>query len=399
MGRDRQTRQRLIRERAWRDTAWTALAHGATQLAYFDLAYGDALQPLGPLNRELTRIGPWIAAAPRRPAAVAVLGSWTTRTASRFGDAARHVECLAAVHRTLAEHWEEVDILLEEQAPTPPAELRAIVVAAAPLLAAETVDALNRFAQAGGTLIVEPSAGRTSPDGPRTGDPWAAARATGRIHDVPFQKHCGGAPAWLAHLRAEGIEPDSRTEDHRTEARLRGGDEILYWFLLNHREDTTTVKGRARLDPADYSWRDLRSDTPVHFAPGGEMRLSRRLEPGDAAAFVAVRRPAGSLRIEASVTQTRVEIRAEAVDANGEPVADGYPLRLEVLDENGVLRIRPNAQSRTTRDGAAQWSLPIPVESLAANWTARVEEPIAERAASAQFPLAALPASGRAAKP
>jgi hypothetical protein len=393
LGRTRGRRARAVVPRAWRDTAWTALAHGATFLAYFDMPRGKAMQPLAALHDEMFRIGPWIAAARRRPAALALLASWTTRSSGTEEETRRHLTCRFVIQFSLAESVEEVDLLLEEQVAAPPAELRAVVVAAVPLLTAGTIAHLTRFAEQGGTLFLEPGAGKASPEGPRSGDPWARARATGRVHDLRLGPVCKTKPSfWPTELAKRGIEPESRTAKPRTGARLRGDGEILYWLLLNHGEEPALVNASARVEANRFEWRDLRSGAPVVFSPGSRVSLERLVGPGDAAALIGVRRPAAAMEVTATATETRVEIDVAVRDSEGEAVADGYPVRVAVVDSGGAPRVPPKARSRVTRGGRAHWTVPIPLETASTRWSVLVEEPVSKLRRSASVEVTELAA-------
>lgn len=391
LGRNLHAHTPRVGPSTWRDTAWTALAHGATMLAYFGLPYGDALAPLKALHDEMFRIGPWIAAAPRTPAAVAVLASWTTRTTGSDEQMRRHGTCLSVLHARLAQRLEEVDLLLEEQAGSPPAELRAVLVAAAPLLTSQTVADLNAFAENGGLLLVDAGAGRGSPQGPRASDPWARARAAGGLHVVDFGIGCGlGIDVVAAQLANRGIQAVSGTPEPRSEARLRGDREIRYWLLLNHDDEPASVEATARIDPSRYRWRDLRGGGALDPPPGPRFELERRVGPRDAAVFLGVRRPAASLALAATAALDRVEIELSVRDAAGEPVADGYPVRLRVRDGNGDPLLHPNARSRVTRGGRARWTLPIQVTAADDEWSVTAVEPVSQRTRHTSVRVAAL---------
>lgn len=367
--------------RTWRDTAWTALGHGAAFLAYFQLPRGEALRPLADLHAELFRVGPWIAAAPRRPAPVAILNSWTTRAESDPDGRLRHYKCAIEIHRDLAKSFEEVDYLLEEQAADPPAELRAVVAAGTPYLTDETIDALTGFAERGGVLVLEPGTGRNSPTGPRAGDPWRRARATGRVHEMPFNGPCKGAgPSLSARFASQGIESMSSTEAVRTEARLLGGPELWVWVLLNHDEKAREVSATARIDGDGVTWRDLRSGAAPDLRIGRDVRIRRLVGAGDAAVLIGVRRPAASIAVTTEVTDedTAVSVLVAVEDSAGRPVADGYPVEL-AAHAGGASVLPPKSRSRTTRGGVARWTVPIPVETAGGPWSFVANDPVTGR--------------------
>jgi len=357
-------------------------------LAYFDLARGEVLRPLGLLHDEFFRIGPWIAAAPRRPAGLAILASWTTRTAGTPDVRRLHQTCLSSLHRSLALGFEDVDFLLEEQLARPPAELRAIIVSEAPLLTPETIANLNRFVVDGGILLLGSRVGISSPTGERYDDPWKQARSTGRVHDLDTGWHCQVGPDELsADLAKYDLEPESRTLEAGTEARFRGDSEILYWFLLNHDEEPATVSSIAHLDAQQFFWKDLLTGKPVVIGTGSPARYRTRVESSEAAVLIGVKRPAASMAVKANVTPTHVEIDAALFDSGGAPVADGYPARLTVNDESGASLILPKAQSRVARSGRIRWSVAIPVTSASGKLFFQVDEPISSMSRSGEVAL------------
>ncbi|MAE94854.1 MAG: hypothetical protein CL910_09355 [Deltaproteobacteria bacterium] len=385
---------RAFEPSAWEETAWTALAHGATGLAYFGLPAGEALAPLVGLHDEAARIGPWLAAAPRRPAPVAVLASWTTRTAGDAGEVKRHDACVGSRFSDLAVGFEEVDYLLEEQLGSPPAALQAIVLSAVPRLSQDSLKALHRFVARGGHLFAEKTAASLDETGTRRSDPWAPVRGTGRIHDLAPKLSCSPArPSkrlgreWRSRLAELGIRPRSHTPGDRSEARLLGGKGIYYWILLNHGVGAATVRGRTRLGGGRLHWRDLRSGDRVQLPHGRELRIERDLPARAAAVLVGVERPAETMEMTLLQGPHQVTVELQAVDGQGRPVADGYPLRLTGTDGAGSALLPPAARSRVAVGGKAVWTVPIPLDLAPGEWTLRGEEPVGGRSVSQNLSL------------
>jgi hypothetical protein len=366
----------------WRETAWTALAHGAAGLAYWGLPGGEALEPLRQLHQEASRIGPWLRAAPRRPAEVAVLASWTTRTAGSEREVERHADCVGTRFVDLASGVEEVDYLLEEQLEAPPTQLRAIVLTAVPVLTDGATAALVRFVQGGGHLFLEPGSGARDERAVRAYDPWGGIRGTERVHTLARQKICKPGRLsrhrgsdWSRRLREIGIRSRSGTVEPRTEARLLGGGGVYFWVLLNHTSSPASVRASATLDGKVALWRDARSGAKVDVGPGPVVEIERKVPARDAVILMGVERPASILELGLVAHRNRVEVGVEARDARGDPLADGYPLSLSVTGQGGQPILHPGDASRTVHAGSAHWVVPVPLGARA-SWTFRVQDPL-----------------------
>jgi len=372
----------------WRETAWTALAHGATSLVYWGLPAGEALEPVRQLNQEAARIGPWLRAAPRRPAEVAVLASWTTRTVGSQSEVKRHTDCVQARFADLAMGVEEVDYLLEEQLEAPPKQLRAIVLTAVPVLTDSVTAALVRFVQGGGHLFLEPGSGSRNERAVRADYPWDGVRATGRVHALAAWEGCNPArPSerrgsdWSRRLREIGIRGRSRTVEARTEARLLGGSGVYFWVLLNHGSSSARVHASATLDGEVELWRDARSGVAVDVGPGPVVEFERKIPARDAVILMGVEHPAADLELGLVAHWNRVEVQVEGRDALGDPLADGYPLSLSVTGQDGQPLLHPGDSSRTVNAGSAHWVVPVPL-GAGGSWTLRVRDPIGGAQAS-----------------
>lgn len=374
---------------SWRETAWTALAGGATGLAYFDLPRGEAVEPLAGLHEELHRLGPYLASAPRRPARVAVLASWSTRTGGSREETKRHHSCIVQLHDTLIYAVEQLDFVREEQLESLPASFGAIALTAAPILPNATLDALASFVQGGGHLFVDADSGTRRDDGSTRKDPWRTLRATGRIHEVAAAEQCGLAGRfeisrkllgrrWRERLAGIGIEPSSATPDPWTEARLLGEGDLRYWVFLNHHPDSRTLSAHARVEGAGWLWRNLRSGKRVQptAEPGG-MQAEVSVGATDAALWAGTRRPTATLEIASRAEWHRVVVEVIARDAKGRPAPDATPLHLVVRGADGEPRLSAPFRSRGTRAGRASWQLPIRAEERGGAWSLVVEAPLA----------------------
>lgn len=319
----------------WRETAWTALGHGATGLAYWALPRGDLGAPLADLHEEMGRLGPWLAAPTRTSAPVALVASWTSRTASRDDKAARaYNACLKDVHRALELGFEDVDLVLEEQLATLTSATRALVLVGAPRLSPDAARALEGFLRRGGVLFVDRDSARLVFPGDRSLDLSAA----GRVERLPAAGGCTGArlsPRRLASvldevLREAGVKPRVYTEGLDTSASIRGDEELMHIYFMNHSggPDGSPVRwGAPPPGGAHRKWVELRTGT--RDVAEGSLLAGEPIASGSARVWASVARPAASWTIEADPGEpTALRIRAR--DRDDRPVADGYPLRVEI---------------------------------------------------------------------
>lgn len=320
---------------SWRETAWTAMSHGATGLAYWALPRGSLGAPLASLHAEFRSLGPWLAAMPRSAAPVALVASWTSRTSSRDAKAARAFNrCLKEMHRALELGFEDVDLVLEEQLPSLSESTRALVLVGSPALAPEAASALESFLGRGGRLLIDgESAKRAEPGGERID----FDRSSGVLR-LPLDGGCSAARfsarrlagVLESALRESGVEPRVHTDGLDTAAAVRGDDELLHVYFMNH--TNAPVRPVVELGESigrdrEREWVELRSG--VRTRSGPVLRATSEIAPADAIVWASVARPASRIEVIADPANA-AGLLLRAYDRNGDFVADGYPLRFSV---------------------------------------------------------------------
>jgi hypothetical protein len=191
---------------------------------------------------------------------------------------------------------------------------------------------------------------------------------------------------WRSALASRGITARSRSQLANTEARMLGDDEIRYWLLLHHAKGAQQIEAIANTSAQGQIWRDPRNLTPV-VPQGSPMRVKRNVAGRDAAILVGAKGPASSLRLDVDAQYHMLEVTVTGKDDSGKAIADGYPLRLDISDAEGMRQISANARSKVVRNGKAQWRIAIRLEVEGARWTVRVEEPISNRSKSKTLQL------------
>ena len=339
MGRPLDEKTRFLPDAAsWAETAWTAMAHGATGLAYWALPRGDSTSSLSGLHEELARLGPWLAAAPRTPAPVALLASWTSRSVSPDPEVARGLNrCLKNVHMALELGFEDIDIVYEEQLETLSPETRVIVIVGSPVLSVEAEKGLRAFLESGGRLLVERgSALRRGLEG----DPLDLGEiGRDRVDVLPDGAGCGAtrrsarrASRVLRKALGEiGVKPRFSTQALDTELSQRGEAELIYLTVLNHgRESARIVTRPSLVGFRDRVWTELRSGDRVLAGEEREDGLVRTVAASDAVIWASVERPATELSMRRGLAEDAFAIEISGRDEAGEAVADGYPARIVV---------------------------------------------------------------------
>lgn len=385
---------------AWRETLWTALAHGATGLAYFALPPTEWISSVGALHTEVLEYGNWIGNLPRKPAPIAVLTSWTTRTAGLSEQVAAQSKCSAAFFSALSLADERVDFLQEEQLEKPPQELKAIFLTATAYLQEKDFQSLAQFIERGGSIFLD----ATSWDmqDPQTKKRHAErlnqlAEGTGRVHTIPILAGCtaarGGrrmvAQYWAKRLQEEHLIGEYVTENLDTEIALRGNQDVVAVLGVNHALDSQTMTFQPSKDLRNFEWIDLRTQKSVTIDGQFEQALMER----DAFALLGVRRPATKLSMTVYTSPNRFVFRTCGVDANGQPLANGYPLGLRVVSETGEDRILPGNRSRVTQDGCADWRVFIPLSDSSQHWTFEAFDPISRKTLGDRVPIPKYPST------
>lgn len=360
---------------SWRETAWTALAHGATGLAYWAAPTLIAAE-VGPLHEELARLGRWLRGAPRRPAKVAVLESWTSRSMGDEAQARQLSACLQRVGDAIALGFEEVGFVFEENLDRLPGEIEALVLVASPDLNEAKIPALGRFLARGGYLLVDGASAKRAQPGGRPLDLATELGHPDRIRRIPHTAGClaaRGTPivasrAWERTLRGLGLVPEAWTPELDTAATLRGTQELMFLFLVNHRAEPGPVDARLPSWLSALTWRDLRSNAPREII-GNKATTSGDVPARDAAVWVGVRRPA--TRLEGQILPDATEV--QAFNAEGRPVVDGYPI--ELRDTTGTRRGAVLVDGKARFPGAPIGTVEVrdPVTGLVTTPTALAE--------------------------
>jgi hypothetical protein len=234
--------------------------------------------------------------------------------------------------------FEDVDLVFEERLDLLTPATRAVVIVASPALAEEAVPELVRFVREGGHLFIEPgSAVRTQP-GAR---PIDLAELTGqptRVHAISLPVRCRVTPwkpslaasQWRAALDAAGIAPRVDTGDAETAAGLRGGPELWHVYALNHGDSPAVVSVRLSAPFVGRSWIELRSGATARPGAANELRTPDSIGAGEAAVWASVRRPLHTLSASLQHDSGRAMLKIDARDGDDEPVARGYPVRVEL---------------------------------------------------------------------
>ncbi|MCP5056938.1 MAG: hypothetical protein GY937_09475 [bacterium] len=340
----------------WKETAWTALAHGANGLAYWALPTGPALASLGPLHEEIGRLGPWLAALPRTPAPVALLESWTSRSEALPERTKELSTCLRHTHEALELGFEDVDHAFEERLAVLPASTRALVLIKSPSLAEEAIPHLRRFVARGGHLFVDGQSAKRTQPGRRPLDLAAALGHPSQIHSVPTLGSCQGlrislaaaSKNWQLALTRAGLRARADTAAPDTEATLRGGPELWIVFGLNHGAQPQKVRARLSFASNDYEWTELRSGASTPPQGSHALTSTHDVAPGEAVVWMAARRPAVAMNTDVVPAASGSRLQIDVRDAEGEPVAEGYPIHVEI---GGDVCARPRTVHTTLEGG------------------------------------------------
>ena len=326
---------------AWRETAWTGLAHGATGLAYWALPKSDMIDGLSILHAEMERLGPWLKAPARSPAPVAIVQSWTSRGENGKGTKAGHLDrCLKDLHEALEVGFEDVDLVLEERVPQLSDQTEVLVLMDSPALSPLAVKGLVTFLDRGGRIFLDgSSATRIQPGNQPLNLKERTKRPEGLL-DIPLTLGCQGvrlgraraADEWRALLQGAGIRARVETTAAATAGSLRGNDELIHVYGLNHGKSAAAVAVDLDRRYAGRTWVELRSGNRIEAGASERTQLRGALpvESGEALIWASVSRPADRMEVTLERLGQGVRYRVRSVDAQGRPVADGYPIQLEI---------------------------------------------------------------------
>ncbi len=384
----------------WQETIWTALAHGVSGLAYFALPPIEWIMPIGKLHQEVLEYGNWIGSLPRKPAPVAILTSWTTRTAGSPEQVTAQSECSAAFFATLSLAGERIDFLQEEQLGKPPQELKTIFLTETAFLQEEDLQSLSQFVEHGGSIFLDATSWNMQD--PQTKKQYTEhftklAETTKRVHTIPILAGCTAARGarritaqyWAKRLREEVVLGEYVTENLDTEIALRGNHDVVAALGVNHALDPQTLAFSPSKDLLNFAWINLRTQKRVHLESSYEQILAGR----DAFALLGVRKPAVKLSMTVYTSPNRFVFRTCGIDANNQPLADDYPLGLRVTNELGEDRILPGNRSRVTQNGCADWRIFIPLTDTSKHWNFEAFDPISGKTLGDRVPIPQYPST------
>lgn len=367
----------------WRETIWTALARGANGLAYFALPPMEFASSLKDIHFEVSSYGNWIGRAPRRPASIAILQSWTTRTVSTDEQRERHDKCVSLLHGALSFAAEKIDFVREDQLDTPPEALKAIFVTETPFLQEGAFQYLTKFVERGGAVFLDSSSWAAEDPVQKTHYADRLERlgeATGRVHRIPLLASCTATRAaripvsqyWVSTLRDKSLLPALATEDPETEIWVRGSQDVVIAVGVNHARDPREISFQPTDELLNFVWFDIRKNEKI-LSP---QTIERLVPARDAFALLGVRKEAAKLKMTIYVSPNRFTFRTCGVDSDKNPVADGYPLKMQVWSAEKQDRISPGNNSRVTQGGCADWRISIPASDKSKHWTFTVTDPI-----------------------
>ncbi len=395
------------------ECAYTAIGQGVTYLnSFINRPFGTGIQSRPQrwehLARELPRIrriGPMLLKMDRPAAPVAMLYPMTQAKIEN-GYAVPHY-----TYALLNSAFGDVDLLHEEVLLEAgiSESLEALVVLRTHLLARGTFDAITRFVEGGGMLIVDGEALATDETGAPIGWPDGIVQLDGDVEEM-LKEIIEGNDAlspniadpkafgeWHERIRgifADGaIAPTAVADDDLAQievgARTNGDATLL--IITNHDDEPRRADVRVPNIAHPFSFAaDLREMKPAGRLlrkSGDGIRISTQL-PARQSTMIALypERPA-RLSISVDQSATRGDGLAYTVRVTGEKgdACSGLHLvEVAVTDADGVERARYGG-SFAVEGGELKVDVPIAINAAPGEWTIRAELPVVSKTAEAAF--------------